>query len=187
MLLIFRRDVARRDLKASAIAFAFVLSTTVACQALSILNTIDDRSGSSETERFAMARTLALFAGQGRPALEAEFFLKCMDDAAIGGSPLNDDQRDRRRLRAVQFNCLQRVRIGARCCDAVLGRDTYTASFAALTGRARTIFRAGLALNVIGSLVKGLVPWRSFVAGFLITTNFAKPGTRKTPVLLSSL
>jgi hypothetical protein len=66
-------------------------------------------------------------------------------------------------------------------------KTAYTESFAALTGRARTIFRAGLALNVIGSLVKGLVPWRSFVAGFLITTNFAKPGTRKTPVLLSSL
>ena len=63
-------------------------------------------------------------------------------------------------------------------------RGPYTASFAALTGRARTIFRAGLALNVMGSLVNGLVPRRSFVAGFLITTNFAKPGTRKTPVPL---
>ena len=29
----------------------------------------------------------------------------------------------------------------------------HTASFAALTGRALTIFRAGLALNIIGSLV----------------------------------
>ena len=60
LLPIFRRDVARRDLKASAVAFAFVLSATVACQALGILNTIDDWSCSSETERFAMARTLAL-------------------------------------------------------------------------------------------------------------------------------
>ena len=56
----FRSDRTRRHLKASAIAFAFVLSATVACQALSILNTIDDWSCSPETERFAMARTLAL-------------------------------------------------------------------------------------------------------------------------------
>jgi hypothetical protein len=65
--------------------------------------------------------------------------------------------------------------------------DTHTASFAALTGRARTIFRAGLALNTIGSPLKGLVPLRALVAGFLITTNLAKPGTRKTPFFLSSL
>src|SRR6266404_7025860 len=63
----------------------------------------------------------------------------------------------------------------------------YTASFAALTGRALTIFRAGLALNIIDSPVNGFVPWRALVAGFLITTNFANPGTRKTPFFLSSL
>src|SRR6202022_4325440 len=63
----------------------------------------------------------------------------------------------------------------------------HTASFAALTGRALTIFRAGLALNIIGSPLNGLVPLRALVAGFLITTNLAKPGTRKTPVFLSSL
>src|SRR5262245_21076829 len=62
-----------------------------------------------------------------------------------------------------------------------------TASLAALTGRALTIFRAGLALNIISSPVKGLVPLRALVAGFLITTNFAKPGTRKRPLFLSSL
>src|ERR1700733_9222182 len=65
--------------------------------------------------------------------------------------------------------------------------DIYTASFAALTGRALTIFRAGLALNVIGSPLNGLVPARALVAGFLITTNLANPGTRKTPDFLSSL
>jgi hypothetical protein len=59
----------------------------------------------------------------------------------------------------------------------LLGAHCYTASLAALTGRARTIFRAGLALKVIGSPVKGLVPLRALVAGFLMTTNFAKPGT----------
>jgi hypothetical protein len=47
---------------------------------------------------------------------------------------------------------------------------------AALTGRALTIFRAGLALNAVGSFVNGLMPFRSLVAGFLMTTNFAKPG-----------
>ena len=65
--------------------------------------------------------------------------------------------------------------------------DIYTASFAALTGRALTIFRAGLALNIIGSPLNGLVPARALVAGFLITTNLANPGTRKTPDFFSSL
>src|ERR1019366_6596374 len=63
----------------------------------------------------------------------------------------------------------------------------HTASFAAFTGRALMTFRAGLALNSIGSLVKGLIPWCALVAGFLMTTNFAKPGTKKAPVFLSSL
>src|SRR5439155_10917992 len=62
-----------------------------------------------------------------------------------------------------------------------------TASLAALTGRARTIFRAGLALNIISSPVNGLVPLRALVAGFLMTTNLAKPGTRNRPFFLSSL
>lgn len=85
----FRSDRARRHLKASAIACAFVLSATVACEALGILNTIADWSCSSETQRFAMARTLTLVAGQGRPELGAEFFLSCMEDAATGASPLS--------------------------------------------------------------------------------------------------
>ena len=85
----FRSDRARRHLKASAIAFAFVLSATVACQALSILNTIDDWSCAPETERFAIARTLALVAGHGRPELGADFFWRCMEDAASGASPLS--------------------------------------------------------------------------------------------------
>ena len=87
---------ARRHLKASAIAFAFVVSATIACQALSIINTIDDWSCSPETERFAMARTLALVAGQGRPELGAEFFLRCMEDVAIGDLPLSSTNRSTR-------------------------------------------------------------------------------------------
>src|SRR5579872_2695159 len=63
----------------------------------------------------------------------------------------------------------------------------HTASLAALTGRALMILRAGLALNTVGSLVKGLMPARSLVAGFLMTTNFAKPGTRKVPFFFNSL
>jgi ABC-type amino acid transport substrate-binding protein len=49
------------------------------------------------------------------------------------------------------------------------------------------LFLAGLALNTAGSFVKGLMPVRCFVAGFLMTTNFANPGTKKAPVFFSSL
>ena len=100
----FRSDRARRHLKASAIACAFVLSATVACQALSIVNRIDDWSCSSETERFAMARTLALVAGQGLPELGAEFFLRCMENAAIGDSPLSSTKINEIAAGCVRFN-----------------------------------------------------------------------------------
>jgi hypothetical protein len=62
-----------------------------------------------------------------------------------------------------------------------------TAPLAAFTGRALMIFRAGFALNVVGSFVKGLMPFRAFVAGFLMTTNLANPGTKKAHVFLSYL
>src|SRR5262249_34426262 len=68
-----------------------------------------------------------------------------------------------------------------------LGADFQTASLAAFTGRALTIFRAGFALNTVGSLVKGLMPLRSLVAGFLMTTNLANPGSMNTPAFFSSL
>src|SRR3954463_2123923 len=55
-----------------------------------------------------------------------------------------------------------------------------------LIGRARTDLLAGFAANVIACLVKGLIPSRAFVAGFLTTRNFAKPGIVKTPFFLSS-
>jgi hypothetical protein len=35
--------------------------------------------------------------------------------------------------------------------------------------------------------VNGLMPCRSLVAGYLMTTNLAKPGTTKAPFYLSSL
>ena len=62
-----------------------------------------------------------------------------------------------------------------------------TASLAAFTGRALMIFRAGFALNIVGSFVNGLMPLRSFVAGFLMTTNLANPGTKKAPVFFQFL
>jgi len=62
-----------------------------------------------------------------------------------------------------------------------------TASLTALTGRARTALLAGLAANVCGCLVKGLMPWRALVAGFFTTRNLAKPGIVKTPFFFSSL
>jgi hypothetical protein len=49
------------------------------------------------------------------------------------------------------------------------------------------ILRAGFALNTVGSFVNGLMPLRAFVAGFLMTTNLANPGTKKAPFFLSSL
>src|SRR6201995_5257516 len=68
-----------------------------------------------------------------------------------------------------------------------LAANHATASLTAFTGRALTIFRAGFALKVVGSFVNGLMPWRAFVAGFLITMNLASPGTTNAPVFLSSL
>jgi len=41
------------------------------------------------------------------------------------------------------------------------------------------IFRAGFALNIVGSFVNGLMPFRAFVAGFLTTTNLTNPGTER--------
>ena len=58
---------------------------------------------------------------------------------------------------------------------------------AALTARILSTLRAGLALNTVGSLVKGLMPWRAFVAGFFTTMNLASPGTTNAPLFLSSL
>jgi hypothetical protein len=61
-----------------------------------------------------------------------------------------------------------------------------TASLAAFTGRPLITFRAGLALKTVGSLVKGLMPLRSLVAGFLTTTMRTSPGTMKMPFFFSS-
>src|SRR6267154_5093662 len=76
----------------------------------------------------------------------------------------------------------------APCLAGPHARDSaQTASLTAFTGRALMSLRAGLALNTVGSLVNGLMPLRALVAGFFTTTNFAKPGSTKDPVFLSSL
>lgn len=51
----------------------------------------------------------------------------------------------------------------------------------------RADLRAGFALKVMASPVNGLVPLRALVAGFLMTTNLAKPGTTNAPFFFSSL
>src|SRR5208283_177479 len=56
-----------------------------------------------------------------------------------------------------------------------------TASLAAFTGRPLTTLRAGFALKTVGSLVNGVMPLRSLVAGFLTTTMRTSPGTMKMP------
>src|SRR6185295_167560 len=60
------------------------------------------------------------------------------------------------------------------------------ASLIALIGRAFTALLAGLAANVVGSFVKGLIPLRAGRAGRFTTTNFAKPGRTNRPFFLSS-
>ena len=72
--------------------------------------------------------------------------------------------------------------IMALCCRGTRSPPCYaTASLTAFTGRARITFLAGLALNIVGSFVNGLMPLRAFVAGFLMTTNFANPAQRRLP------
>jgi hypothetical protein len=81
-----------------------------------------------------------------------------------------------------------RVSALAMALDVILHRRLRRydiASLAAFTGRALMIFRAGFALNTVGSFVNGLMPFRAFVAGFLMTTNLANPGTKKAPAFLS--
>jgi hypothetical protein len=64
-------------------------------------------------------------------------------------------------------------------------RPYATASLAAFTGRALMSLRAGFALKTVGSFVKGFIPWRAFVAGFLITMNLASPAGRSLPALIT--
>ena len=60
------------------------------------------------------------------------------------------------------------------------------ASLAALTGRPLMTLRAGLALKTVGSFVKGLMPLRALVAGFLTTTMRTGRERRTAPFFFSS-
>src|SRR5581483_9682587 len=54
-------------------------------------------------------------------------------------------------------------------------------SLRTLSGRARTMLRAGLALIVIGSLVNGLMPGRALVAGLWTSFSLIRPGMVNWP------
>ena len=57
----------------------------------------------------------------------------------------------------------------------------FAMSFRAFIGRSLITFRAGFALNICSTLVKGLIPLRALTAGFWITMTFSRPGTTNTP------
>src|SRR5690348_8122482 len=59
----------------------------------------------------------------------------------------------------------------------------FTIAFRLFSGITRTFLLAGLALNIIFSPVKGLIPSRAFVAGFFTTFIFSRPGMVKRPLL----
>ena len=59
--------------------------------------------------------------------------------------------------------------------------DYQTIARRAWSGRTRTTLRAGFALMVIASFVKGLIPGRAFVAGLRLIVMRNKPGTVKMP------
>jgi hypothetical protein len=65
-------------------------------------------------------------------------------------------------------------------------RPLETASLIPLRSRALTTLLAGFASNLIGAFVNGLTPSCAGVAGFSTTTNFANPGNRNVPAVLSS-
>ena len=115
--------------------------------------------------------------------LSFEYFLNSFTSALLQGF-------GRRRFRFLAIrpsNRLKRSRAFSHAPGTPIFRCYITAALTAFTGRALTTFRAGFALNIIGSFVNGLMPLRSFVAGFLMTTNLANPGRTKAPDLLSSL
>src|SRR5882672_690215 len=63
-----------------------------------------------------------------------------------------------------------------------LNDQLFTMAFRLFKGSTRTFLLAGLALNVIFSPVKGLMPSRAFVAGFFTTFNFISPGNVNRPL-----
>lgn len=60
-------------------------------------------------------------------------------------------------------------------------QSNYTKSLTFFRGLIFIMLRAGLALKIVGSPVKGLIPLRAFVAGFLLTRIFIKPPREISP------
>jgi|SRR5262245_20062217 len=85
--------------KVAAASAALLLSSTIACHALTPLDTIDDWTSSSVSERLVLTRVLALVAGQGRPEINAPFFMQCIEDVAAGSSSF-------RRINEVAAGCV---------------------------------------------------------------------------------
>ena len=59
--------------------------------------------------------------------------------------------------------------------------DHATMSFNFFNGLILTTLRAGLALKIVSSPVKGLIPFRALVAGFRLTSIFMSPGRMNWP------
>jgi len=53
-------------------------------------------------------------------------------------------------------------------------------------GRTRTVFEAGFALKTHGSLVKGLMPLRAFLAGLFFSFMLSMPPSLKEPDFFNS-
>merc|ERR1719371_58192 len=63
----------------------------------------------------------------------------------------------------------------------------FSASLSFFLAKHFTVFEAGLALKTQGSLVKGLMPFRAFVAAFTFNFIFSIPATLKEPCFLTSV
>lgn len=69
--------------------------------------------------------------------------------------------------------------------SATAGSLFYSAiSFKAFKDCTFTTFRAGFALNMAGSPVKGFMPLRALVAGFRTTLILSRPGKVNIPAAL---
>ena len=72
------------------------------------------------------------------------------------------------------------LRTGVLCCSVRGPSAAYeTMSLSFLSGRTLTTLRAGLALKIVSSFVKRLMPFRSLVAGLCCTTVLHRPGRAK--------
>jgi hypothetical protein len=86
--------------KVAPASAALLLSSVVACRALTPFDTIDDWTYSSDWERLVLAQTLALIAGQGMPEMNASFFKHCIEDVAAHSTA------EPRRINEVAAGCV---------------------------------------------------------------------------------